>query len=63
MSVRSYKNLYTGLTLDPLLPSPALEFSFDLAAKCGAHLTVEVDATYDIPVDIMTYEATAISAS
>ncbi|MGD0633585.1 MAG: universal stress protein [Beijerinckiaceae bacterium] len=62
MSVRSYKNLYTGLTLDPLLPSPALEFSFDLAAKCGAHLTVEVDATYDIPVDIMTYEATAISS-
>jgi nucleotide-binding universal stress UspA family protein len=62
MSVSSYKNLYAGLTLDPLLPSPALDFSLDLAAKFGAHLTVQVDATYDIPVDIMTYEATAISA-
>lgn len=62
MPASTFKNLYAGLTLDPPLPSPALDFALDLAAKWRAHLTVQADATCDMPIDIMTYEATAIAA-
>jgi nucleotide-binding universal stress UspA family protein len=60
MQAFSYKNLLIGLTQDPPLPSAALEFGLDLAQKCAARVTVEVDATYDAPLDMVTYEGAAM---
>ena len=57
MAMLGYKNLLVGLAPDPRLPSAALDFGFNLASRFDAHLTVEVDATDDVPVDAMTYEA------
>lgn len=55
-----YKNLLVGLTRDPPFPSAALDLAFDLAGRWDAHVTVEVDATTDMPVGMMNFEASAM---
>jgi len=55
-----FKNLLVGMAPDARLPSAALDYALDLAERFGAHLSVEVGSSDDMPVGQMNYEAASM---